>query len=367
MTRTLFFFTALVGMLMAVSAILIRVELAYPGLSGLFNGLDDAQDGRHFAAVAQSHTVFGYLAVTLLGATMAAAARTRQATLGTPTMVVGLCIAGVLALVLLLGEIPADLLTGSDTAPADILGSGWTFYGPNQSILDLALGWVGIDPLLLPGLTRVLTIPALFILLLGAYALLSTEPGLRLVGIGGGLIALIVVCTSAAAVMNVNVMMGNALYLLAILPFVIGASVRLVDESPSWLLMLMIGVLVMAAAHIGLTLLPNPSRFDGTQAAAVLGYLFPLGIGWYGLPALMLYTHPTRLPDLAIWVLSGIITLGLAIWTVPMFSVGANGQPLAYVDFPDTFAARNLAASTGVVLFTMIYLGVIVIIRRGRA
>ena len=63
MIRALFLLTSLAAMLMAITAVLIRIELAYPGISPLFTFAKDASAGIEFSTVSTAHALFAYLAV----------------------------------------------------------------------------------------------------------------------------------------------------------------------------------------------------------------------------------------------------------------------------------------------------------------
>lgn len=364
MTRTLFFLTALVAMLATLTALLIRAELAYPGVSPLFSTADGAPDGRHFNVVSTAHAIFAYLAVILLGTTMCAAARIKGAPLAILFVVLGVLASMAVSALLVLAELPA---------PVDInTGVGWVLYPPlsttlPDNLLDYGMRWLDVDPLMYSDFTRVLILPAMAMLYLGAYAMLSTLPRFRWVGVLGALVVALTVTAMGPEIMQIDIPLGFMLFIAVLLPFIACASVRLIDDAPAWLLMLTVGALIIIAAQIGALSYPYGLYVNDTSAAVAATYTFPLGLTWFALPALMLFTHDTRLPAFAICACIGAISLGLALWLVPLFQMGVAGLPQRYVDYPETFAANNLAATAGVVIFALLYLAVVIVIRRNRA
>lgn len=364
MTRTLFFLTALVAMLATLTALLIRAEMAYPSVSTLFLAADGVPDGQRFNVVGTAHAIFAYLAVALLGTTMCSAARIKGAPLASLFVGVGVMSSIAVAAVLVLAELPA---------PADIkTGVGWVLYPPlsttlPDTLLDYVMRWLKIDPILYFGFTRILMLPAMAMLSLGAYAMLSTLPGYRWVGVMGALVVGVITAVAGHSIMQLEIPLGFTLFVLILLPFIACASVHLIDEAPAWLLMLTIGALIITAAQNAAVIHPGITFVRDTSAAVALTYTFPLGFAWFALPALMLFTHETRLPAMGIGACIAAIPLGLALWLVPLFQMGISGLPQRYVDFPSAFAAGNLAATAGVVIFALIYLAVVIVIRRNRA
>jgi len=127
-----------------------------------------------------------------------------------------------------------------------------------------------------------------------------------------------------------------------------------------------IGLLLTIAAQIGLMVALLPHDIEGTSAQRVSDYIFPFGISWFALPAVMLFSHQTRLSALALWVSMGVISIGIALWAVPLLRAGIAGQAMRYVDYPSAFAADNLAATAGVLIFVFLFLGVLLAIKRNR-
>ena len=368
MTRTLFFLTALAGMLAALSAIMIRIELTYPGVSPLFQNADGFPDGQHFNTVATAHAVFTHLCVTLLGTTLCAAARGRKAMLASVFTGLGIAASLMITSLIVLAEIP----TSAVTTTVENIGAGWALpmsLAPNRpaSALELLMQWTQFNPILAVDFTRFLVLPAIGTLMLGLNAMLSTVAGFRWVGVLGAVITLGTLIVMAPRFLNFDLPLGATGFVILFLPFIACASIRLIDEATPWLLMVCVGAIVVMVAQFLVLLVPNLNNLTETLAAAAMFYVFPLGLAWYALPAVLVFTHPTQLTTGAIFGCIGTITLGLCLWIVPMVTVGVMGQPARYVDYPDPFATLNLNITTGAFLFTLIYLGVIILIRRNRA
>ena len=158
-----------------------------------------------------------------------------------------------------------------------------------------------------------------------------------------------------------------AIWLLPALLFLACSAIRILDGGPSWLLVLGIGTLVTTLAYITVLVHPNSATAAGTIAEVATLYVFPLGLIWFALPALMLFRDGSRLTDWHIWAITGALTLGLILWLAPLFYAGQMGQPFRYVDYPDAFSIANLVSSMAVIAFTALMLGIIVILRRTRA
>lgn len=372
MTRTLFFLTALAAMLMTVTGVLIRIELAYPGVSPLFMAPDGFPDTPRFDAVFTAHALFSYLCVIMLGTTMCSAARDKAAPLG--GFLVGLgCALGVGVTVLMaLAYLPPLPTAGSTDALGT--GVGWVLYPPlstnaGTSLLDsliaLLAGDAAPDPMLIASyLPQVPILPAMGMLYVGAYAMLSTQPGLRWVGMAGFALTLIVTLLVIPVLMDTGLPFGSIAYISLTLPFVACAAVRLSDDGPAWLMMLTFGAIITLIVQVVIITLPQSPATSGMVVTAAMAYIFPLGLGWFALPAVIMFAVPQRYSDAATLSAALFIAVALCLWLGQMVLLGLAGQPARYLDYPDAYAVRNLAASVAVGLFIVGYLGVITVLRR---
>lgn len=373
MTRTLFFLTALAAMLMAVTAVLIRIELAYPEVSALFTDADGFPDGSRFAKTATVHTMIGYLCVILLGTTMCAAARNRAAPLGRLFVSVGSVLAFGVAALMVLAELPP--LGGSEATTQNVgSGVGWVLYPPLSTSVPTSLlenigamvGDIGlVDPLFFAvRLPQLLILPALGMLYLGAYAMLSTLPSLRWSGIFGCVLVVVVTILVIPQLMETDLPFGTVGLVALTLPLVAIASVRLIDDGLGWVLLLTLGALLTLAVQIIVLLLPQSAATNGTMLTPAMAYIFPLGLAWFALPALIIYRSKSDLSEWVVIAITACITVTLALWLAPMMQLGFLGQPQRYVDYPVAYAPLNLVVSVAVGLFALVYLVVITALRR---
>lgn len=367
MPRILFFFTALAAMLAALTAVLMRAELAQPGLSALYSTPSGEPDRASFVKTSTLHALTAYLAITLLGATMAAKARTRGAMFATPTMIIGLVFSlSMIAMLMLpqLGPDTADLMTSGLTVEVPESLGGPSQLSATPFGLPLVDGLLGDEPL---AFSRLLLLMAAGILLMACYVMLGSEPGVRWIGAAGA--PLIVGCSVLIAQMprETPLIFMLSLYIPAVLPFLAVACVRMTDEPPAWLIVMTSGLLIaMGGTLFAASALPSFGFATTTMDVAILN-MFPLGLAFFALPALILYSGPTRLPMAAVWLVAPVVAGAMALWIKPFISLGFNGQPILYQDYSQAFARDNLAASIGVGGFMVLYLGVVTTLRRSRA
>ncbi len=375
MTRTLFLLTCLAAMVMAMTAVLIRIELAEPGVSALFSGLDGAPDSAKFDRAVTAHTLFAYLAATLLGTTLCAAARKHGAPLAFLPMWLGVILSATLFIVITAAHIPASLMAPeaapSVAAGADAgtgTGTGWVLYPPLStapaSLLDLGLTALDVEPLMITMLVHYLLLPAGAMLLLGLYAMTATLHGYRGM-MAFGLFATL--CVTAVILATPDFGTGQlpmASFNIAALPLLAVLSIHLIDQPTPWVMLMALGLLATLAGQIAIISLNAPFSFQNSMAQIVPLYIFPLGIGWFALPAVILYDRRSRLPDWAAPAVALALTSTLLLWLSPLMFLGRRGQPARYPDYPEAFAASNFGASLAVGLFILTYLGVVILARR---
>lgn len=357
MTRTLFFFTALFGMLFAMTAILIRVELAYPGISPLYF---TPTDGANFEATTVFHGIFGYLFAILLGTTMSAAARRKGAILAGIWMWIGILITIVTVVAVIAGEFALTIDQGG--------GVGWVLYPPlatTQNPFDglLAELWPEAP---VQDATRLLFVPAASLLVIGASMMVATIPKLGWLSALATVLVILVAVLAMPQVVYGAPMLYVPFYAIAILPLLAAAAVRLSDDAPpSWLMLLTLGLIATLVGLIANSTIPLFSIGDTSAEIAVL-YIFPLGWCAFALPALILYTRDTALAPWGLGAVFGALTLTMGQWIYAWVQLGLAGQPIRYVDFPDTFAATNLTVTTSVLAFAVTMLGCVIAARRAR-
>ncbi|MCF2872285.1 hypothetical protein L0664_14510 [Octadecabacter sp. G9-8] len=362
MTRTLFFCTAIMACLATVAAAMIRYELAFPGVSALFMGANDVPDGRKFNLVASFHGLFSYLTVMLLGTTMAAAARDKGAFFAGPMVAIGLVFVTLPALVFAAAFLPA-FPDASGTALSVTL-----YQSPAPvSLLDQLLGYAPATSWLTIQMHQLFLLPAAGLLFLGAFAMLSTQPRFKWVGF----VCLIAMAGTfgfvAPGFLDLRYPFASAMIIFAALPLLICCVVCLFFARPPWLVVMTIGNAATIAALSSFAFRTDLGGLADTMFQAAVLYVFPLGLTWFALPAVMLFTHPTRLPTWSIWAMPVVIAANLSLWILPMMQLGRMGMPRQYSDYPSAFAALNLTMSLAVGVFIALYLAILITIRRARA
>ncbi len=363
MTRTLFFLTALTATLGAMTAILMRIELAYPGVSPLFQTTDGAPDGNMFSAVTTFHVTVSYLCVTLLGTTMASAARPKGAPLSALFIGLGCLFSFVILSILALTLIPAP--------SGDQSGVGWVLYPPlstqPQSMFDTLLDMLPfefwLDPIV-TDITKVFMLPSCAMVLLGAYAMVATVPSFRWLSVIGVILLVPITILVGAIIFDNSTPFVAPTYLIAVFPLLAFASIRLIDAAPSWLMILTAGLIITSVGQIIFLIIATQGFIDGTIAEPAATYVFPLGMAFFALPALILYDRNTDLPAWATAATVGAIAIPMTLWVSFLVKLGLDGMPARYVDYPNAFAADNLAVSANVIFFAAIYLTVITAIHR---
>jgi len=370
MTRTLFTFTCFVAVLSALAALLIRLELARTGVSSLFQTQSGDVDLNAFRTVSAAHVLFGYLAVALMGTTMIAAARERGGLWAGLFMWIGILTGVAMTVILALILMPLP-----DAFPA------WAQYG--RTLWDEIAPVVGATPapesagrvagmrheIVFSTQAAVAMIPAAALVLIGAYSMLSTETGLRWAMILG------VIVTIATSVLAVQILTASDLpnaqviYILPCLPFLAIASLRLTDEVLVWLVVMTLGMIALIAAQIAAAIW-NVTLVPDSMARAASQYVLPLGLIWFALPAFILFRsggrYDTVLGRAMIWLMAPLVTIGVALWAVPIFRTGLAGQPARFADYPEDFASLNLAATVGLGVFILLYLTLLIWVQRTR-
>lgn len=351
MTRPLFLLTATAAALAAMAAILLRAEHTAPGVSWLFQGADGGSDGYLFNTVVNAHSKLAYIAVMGLGTAMLSAAHTKGALFARQLTWIGL-LACVLAVVpFILSQIPFRAQDPVGT------GVGWVLYPPlsTPTLLDrmaLALGfdafWITFPQFYMLG--------AAFLLLSGAYAMISTLPRLRLLGaLGPFLMALV---TAAAVVQMVS---GQPLpvlnsYVMIVALLLACAAFGLRGPRQTWLIILCVGIAAPLAAQLALMNTIATPRYTGTITHAAMPYIFPLGIAWLAGPAAILFYCGVDLPIKSMLFVTIAPLVGLAAWIIPLLLLGRAGMGRGYGDYPDVFGTMNGVATIGVALFAALYL-----------
>jgi len=379
MTRTLFFFTALAAMLFAVTAIVIRVELAHPDISSLFAVIHEdgtiEGDRFKFKLVLKLHALFGYLAAMLLGTTMLSAARQKKALGVTPMLILGALACGAL--------VGSLLIMSINVSPALEARPGWVLYPPlsaqGTGAFPPGTNFLPADvfsfvtvftsplaPFSQNAMNGLIAVSAA-LLFSGAYAMLSTIKGFRAMALLGQLIAL------GTSLLFVGTMDGGQLHLmvmlfaLPVLPLIGCAAIRLIDPNPpAWLIVLTLGALILLVAEYVVFL--NGIYVFATRGAAssVVPYVFPLGLAWFALPALLLFTHDTRLPGWMVWAIPPILCVPFLMWVIPFFGVRSEGISEGSLAYPAEFGGDQIIMTSGTIIFIASYLAVITIVRRHR-
>jgi len=311
MTRTLFALTCILTLLFAASALLIRYELWAPGVSALFTGADGTPDDRRFTEVVLTHRLAAYLAVILLGATMASIAQTRGAPL-------------------------AGLI--------------------KCTALDQMLRAAGIEPFILLFLRSILWIPACLVLYLGAFTTIATLPRMSWAAYVGLIAAIGTALATAMLFTPSNVPAPRDVYLFVAVPFAICAVIGLTRARPTWLIALTLG----SIASVAVVALPNVNVAEtgDTMADAAMAYLIPLGLAWFALPALILLRSEKQWPWWAVLAAVVAISVAMSRWIYLMLVMGTQGLPQAHVDYPPSFEGLNAAATVGILIFAALYLAI---------
>jgi len=363
MTRPLFFLTALAGMLMAMTAVLIRMELAYPDVSPLFMTETGHADSQRFIATSTLHRIFGYLAVILLGTTMCAEAHLKGVRPAILPMVIGAGLSGLLVVALVLANLPHT--------PEDSTGVGWVLYPPLSAdpvsyspYFTTVLDWVGLDPLHLPNLASYLLLPAAVMLLLGCYAMTATLPKCGWILFAGLALSVATVAVILTAPQTRGGYFPLGAFHVLTFPLLIPLTIHLIDRATPWVMLLTLGLVATSIAQVTVfSIVPSAGR-GGTTADIVPLYVFPLGISWFALPALFLFARTPRWPDWCAPVAAFALTGSLAVWLFPLLRLGQEGQPTLYLDYPDTFAGLNLKTSAAVLIFVAVFLTTLTLARR---
>ena len=360
MTRPLFFLTALAAMLMAMTAILIRWELAYPGVSALFANADGTPNAQLFNRTSGFHSAISYLTAMLLGTTLCAEARRKGSGLAIVPLLLGLLLSVLVIAGLVLTFFPTEPTVGT--------GTGWVLYPPlsteTSNLLHKVLGALGIDPFSVVGVSHYLLLPAGVMLLLGCYAMVGTLDGNRLALLMGLMLAAI---TTAVIVAEARLGTGRlplGSFHTMTFPLILLLAIHLIDRATPWVMMLMIGLIATSLGHFAYITTIRPLGFNDGMETIVPLYTFPLGIGWFALPAHVLFVREPRLPDWAAPAMAAALTVSLSLWLLPLVGLGRMGQPRLYVDYPQAFAPQNLVLSAAVFIFAALYLTLIVIARR---
>lgn len=366
MTRTLFLLTALTAMLAATTAVLLRAEMAYPGVSALFESTDGFPDIARFETVVVVHGLVSFLAATLVGAYMASVAQARGARLG------GFCLwAGVLAalavLVIMVVVLSPALLAG---LAADTQGADWGLFPPvsadgPRSVFGTLLAAPDADfNSFSNNLNRYLLLPAAFSVFLGAYALVSTEPGFGVLSVVGAPLVILLTVMNVSLISAPDPFSMSMLFFLLSLPLLTCASIRLIDTATAGLIVLTVGMIASITGYWLMVLVSQAAFLSNSLIEPIAAYVFPLGFVWFALPATMIYARTSQIAGWAPWAISVALCLGLALWLTPLFQLIQEGQAPHYIDYPEIYATTNLQATAAVALFAVIYLACIVMIRR---
>lgn len=363
MTRTLIFFMAIAAILATIPAVLLRVEMAYPGVSLLFSDAEGNPDGARFTLTVTAHAAFAYLAVMLLGTAMIAAARAQGAGMAAPAVWLGVALCVVLVALMIAAQIE------SSASAQDGTDFGWILYPPlstaqSDGLLERLIRLVGVDPLRVGNLDNLLILPAAGLLLMGAFAMLSTEPRLGALPVLSLFVTVVSLIFVGQSLMGYDTLLATSTFHLAFWPLLTFAAIRLIDAAPDWLIVLTLGLLAVMAAHLTIIALPQTDAAADTHVETALSYIFPLGLAFYALPALILFARRPVLPAFAPWAIGAGITVILTIWLLPLLQAGWQGQPARYVNYPNAFAEQNLAATTGAILFIATYLALLTTLRR---
>ncbi|MBT8412653.1 MAG: hypothetical protein KJP02_12785 [Octadecabacter sp.] len=359
MSRVLITLTLTALLLMGVTALAIRWELAAPGLS-LFINPDGHAGGHLFETTVLTHTILSNLAVLLCGTTMIAIARDHRVPLTGLLMWTGIALAAVIILVALLAGLPP--LGGTGT-PQTMQTPGWSLYPPLStgptSLLSQLLP--SVDPLFLGYYLGQIALPANAALYLGVYALAATLPKSGWTIFVGLFTVLAAVGFTTGAIAAPSGF--DAAWVVALgAPFLVCAGYHLIFQPAAWLVVLTMGMIITTAVPTLLGTLPDAPALGGTTAITALQYIAPMGLAWFALPALLMFLRPVRLGAAVLTTLA--ITVALFLWLAPLFLLGRIGMPMRYPDYPVAFASLNLATSLGVAAFTLIYPAILIAIRR---
>lgn len=366
MTRALFSLTCIATALVALTTIVIRWELARSGVT-FFLTSDGQPNGHLFNEAVRAHTLLCHLAVLLLGTTMSAAAAEKGAPLARIFAWLGVILANVLTLTAVLAVLPP--FGGSNATPDTGVGVGWTLYPPLATYPFSLLQQLvpQLDPFLMGYFTSLSALPANAMLYLGAYAMAATLPQMRWLSYAGLVTVIAALVLTTRTMRTVDVPYEGAWIAALVVPFLAAAIYQLRNQRASWLTVLTFGMLIATLTPAYLVNSVYMPVLRGTTSMAALQYMFPMGLAWFALPALMLYRTPTRLPVCAIRTLLVAVTSGLAIWLLPLFQTGRLGQAARYVDYPPLLEPANMIVSIGVTLFAVLYLATLIILHRAKA
>ncbi|MBU2993625.1 hypothetical protein Q4555_12695 [Octadecabacter sp. 1_MG-2023] len=364
MTRILFSLSCLAALGVALTAFVIRWELASPGAS-LFLTHDAQPDGYQYLAFVQVHRLTCFLAVMLVGTALSSASRDKGALLSALFMWLGLVLSVSLTVLVILLTLPP---IGLETAESPGAGVGWILYPPLYTPTSLLLQmFPGLDPFLLGHVGQMIALPANAMLYLGVYAMASTLPKFRFMSVVG-LVTVIAALLLTTRSMHMITVPYAWLWIAAlVVPFLVCAALSLMAERRPWLIIMTFGVVFITVTPAALAQTTDGLALNGTMAIIAIQYLFPMGLAWFALPALLLFTRDAPLQRWKVWAIPTTIVTSLCIWVIPLFHLGRIGMPAHYVDYPSAFAPLNLEVSIGVAVFAMIYLTVIAALLRRRA
>lgn len=362
MTRTLFIVFCISLVLFTGTAFLIRAELAYAGVSPLFQNAQGQPDAQYFNSVVTLHRIMGYLSVILLGTIMANAARIGGAPLARIVMALGLLTSLAIGGVVMMASIQI-------TSPSDH-SVGWKLYptlstGPSSLLDHAVLSLGGNNLFFLIQMVKLLPLLAAASLYWGAYLMLSTLPKMRETAYIGFALTVITCLFVAQELLDTGVISMATPFLVLSIPLLVLCAIQMYFTRKPWLGMLAFGALVTSIGQWLLMGLRDVGYLVGTSVEVASQYTFPLGLAWFALPAVILFHTPTRLPRFAELFLAGTIVAAFWKWAGPLVTLGIQGLPTGYFDYPDAFADKQwdvtaygliFAATYAVILLTLLWM-----------
>lgn len=373
MTRATLCTTAVVGILMILSATAMRFELGAPGISSMFERFAGSNAGQVF----QSLVVVHGLSATVFQLLVAAFACFVARDLGNETSWVfaWLSVAAAVCAALLLGL--ALFLSAQQQFGASE-NIGWTLYPPLSTettserlggLLGYLEAWgstTGFATISLADLPIVKDGPAAMILF-AACALVGTRPGYRL---GATFCQVFVLVQLVFALVDTTRLVANPIYLIGTMPLLVILMIQLTDDdtpSAPYLsagVVLSLGVLLVTGFGSQAT---SQALDNDTQLPVAVAHGLQGGMVVFVLFAALNQWLRPRISYTALWAHGLAIATIMGLNAFSHIQLAKQGMPRRYIDYPDTFAALNLGISTAYVLLGVLVLGGLIAMRRRRA
>lgn len=364
MVRVLFWAVMVTAMLVLLTAGLLRWELATPGVSPLFQTADGQPASNRYTTVTSLHGVFATLLMVLTGLWLGKMSVKDGAWLHRVWIWPGLLIA--VALVALSG-LALFAPAAPATAPGE--GIGWVLYPPlNDPATTPAWAiWLHFDPLLVGALSPAGMAMGTTFLLLGGFARIGTKEGFRIWALLGALIALGVAFVYGRMLWMEDPQFGLIIFWLPLTVLLAMLSILLIDDTPGWAAVMALGTLAVIICMVGFMSFGATFLYPDSYTNVANTHTGPALFLWVMLTAGLVSQFRPRRSGWLIWTAPIAITLTTLLAFVPQFQLGSMGMPRRYIDYPDSFAQKNLIASGGSALLVILLLALLVLILRRRS